>query len=847
MTTVKISQSYISKVLDWLEPKSIGAPSWARLGVDNVMTELNGVIAPVADQLATEIAAGKFRTQNSGKYWERWFASGKLFEEAKSELEKVLTEKTGIGGMSQLAEIKSLVDRYILGCVLHDACLEQERVKEEAHRNKKWAALRPQLFEFAEIASRKSVRFTHRDASPKWQELLMQAYISGHRILDAHFTGSRELSGMPAFKFIGVEMELDPEEQRRFTKLQFVKIGPVTGETYGECLDAEPLLHKVLLACTGGGPKGFNYDNFISTLVRESYPLLSTPTYQLGQKGLGDLEYMDSVVEMCDAVAWLPHRGESTIPEPPEGYASVLPAEWMLNNRVYPQNLNFLGLPVYAHNGVSAIVQLTKEKLPELAKSASDAGVFSMILSSALRDILSDAVSVRLRRLAPSAETVEAALRYIASHQDEVCQSLSDAGAQEKVVKRRVLVPESMNWADHKDWMLLPQHIADMEKDGLSNRTIKMSGVYSVTDEKEKAQIISRFGRSPERGGLEQLGKLMVFPNPLIFHERHSKTELSKPKYVAPDNSCSPPMLVPSQADFTRGNSSFLETQNDRLVQAQRKHSLDALRQHEKNTDLHQFTEAMLRLGFGTAIAAKFAKRVLEASSWRLYSAIHDPSAEIEITEGQKKIYSMYQSYKQLMEDSAMEFIHKVSPDTTEDEFIYLLGGMPKLPNKLFVCSPGVWQPVKSWKKFTPEQKSLFCHLAGVKAEAGSGSPLNQACKYALTPAWLGMVPWEGKSVIVTYDQDADKNINVAQSVSALAQAIMDYAPGTRVYYRMIRQIGSKAAKGADDFIVAHGGAVFWNDLEVFSVRPNIPFDELERNAKKSFIGYILEDRKTFG
>ena len=409
---------------------------------------------------------------------------------------------------------------------------------------------------------------------------------------------------------------------------------------------------------------------------------------------------------------------------------------------------------------------------------------------------------------------------------------------------RPIHIESNRDWFKHHSWVLAPDHIRNLMQDGLSERTIKMSGAYTVFDEFEKSNIISRYGRSP-RKSREYLGRLLVFPNPLIWFEQHSRTDIDKPKYIAPDNSCSPPMPIPVQACVTPYNQKYLEELNGKEEFQIRVDRLSAAKEAEKRIDIEGYSEILEKAGFDKARAALIAEQVFTAStSSRLYNAMADTQAEIEITEGQKKAYKMFQSYKELLAVQDVNFLKGLDPSMPNDAIAAKIqgAGLASKPNKLFLCSPGVWQPIKAWKNIHREEKLQILEAVGTTGASAGKSPLNPNNKYCMIPSWMFMIDWTSRKVIITYDQDAGQNINVAHSITSLAQSITDVAPNAEIYYRLIEEINGKKAKGADDFLVAHGNSVFWEQLKLVSITPNVSWKEIS-DFKGNYILSLSKQR----
>ena len=55
----------------------------------------------------------------------------------------------------------------------------------------------------------------------------------------------------------------------------------------------------------------------------------------------------------------------------------------------------------------------------------------------------------------------------------------------------------------------------------------------------------------------------------------------------------------------------------------------------------------------------------------------------------------MYQSYKALIESEEEAFVKKLSTSIPDQQILDIISIKAQRPNKLFVCSTGVWLPVK--------------------------------------------------------------------------------------------------------------------------------------------------------
>lgn len=856
------------------------APTFAKLGFGNLLFEdtdlraqIESELAPLVQKRVVAILAGNDEPKKFTNYWERYLVDPPTPEEkqARTHLE---ADDFWLAGLEAVPDFRHIVDDYILSRLFLDLYGEVGRLDNERRLLQHWELKRPSQAAFAREVAAEQIRFQHRGVSKTSEELLRTAYMGGFRQLDAHFCGQQTFkNGLVSYKKLDFELPGASGDLRsRFEKFNYIQLGEVESAEYGTRLENQALLEQVMFECKHPGTKSerkFNYQNFIIQYAQTLAPILAMASFKQTQKGLKGPELISSLVDLARQEKIVaPHTEENIIPQPPTGYLCFAPKEWMTGHRVAPQTLEFLGIPPYIHPNLRVGLEQIRRELPDFARAVSQSehskeyctrqALLGPLQAQMVRGTLLELYQaqkpgefeqVGKAHTDPTRQQeaqLDGALKYIGQNQQEALNWVSKHYdlKEKKEVRRRVQIPSEADWFGHTNWFLLSDHIKDMTKDGLSERVIKMSGAYSVTDEEQKSSIFARLGRS-ESKSQEYLGRLLVFPNPLIYFEQHSKTDLSTPKYKAPDESCNPPMLIPVQAMPVGHNREYLTRINGEEKFADRAAGLDRLRSFQENLDLEAYTKTLTDNGFDPIRADEVARRVYQTSTAsRLYHAMEDKQAHVEITEGQKKAYKMFQSYKELIESEDREFLSRLSPSISNETLQQASEGRTVRPNKLFVCSPGVWQPVKSWKKFTPDEKKEFLDTMQAQDINGSMSPVNKKTKYAMTPSWLKLLPLQGRQVCITYDQDAAQNPNVAQSVSAMAQVILDCFPDAKISYRLIEPRNNVIAKGADDFLVAHGNRPFWDDLKVEEVAANISHPELTREPRESYIQYLIDLQK---
>jgi hypothetical protein len=756
------------------------------------------------------------------------------------------------GSLSHCPGFSAVVETHLLGSIVRQWAKEQVTIRDLEKQNLAWQACRPAQYDFALKLASKVCGQLYRGTGPNLQQYLQQLYLGAYRQIDTHLTGT----GLPA-DFTGPVQILehsrhslsaaqsDALRQKKFIPLQPLPIGTCQGDTELDSLAGHLMLDSFQ---TQGG---LNHNHFVFSFAKHTAPLTAIPTYRLKHKGIESASLVDYIHDVdWQERHWAYETGSNIAPRPPEGMKSVLPSEWFFSHRILPCTLSALGIYSYWTPTFQEAVLQVRRQCPTFAQEVAgyvfnpEIVLWFLIRPVVVRHILAEIDHLN-SDLHGSARDLSEQLSWIVKNQDEAFRWLKDRYniIDQPPVRRTVQSAPSTNWCGHGNWYLLPEHIREMEKDGMVRRTIKMSGVYSVVENSIKEEVLSRQGRSKVRHRVEELGNLLVYPNPLIGHERHSKTEFGQPKYLAPEESISPPMLVPVQAKFTPHNKSYLTSISPPDFVRTRGQALDELRRYEQKVDLSNYTQHLLRLGHATEHAAHLAALVLRHSTVSaLYDALTDGSADIEVTEGQKKTYVMYQSYKDLIETEDFHFLSSLPAGKPIKEYEALLQSLPRRANKLFVCSPGVWQPLKSWKKFSPEGKKFILDTFSLDTPPDTPvSPLNERNKYCLTPPWAGILNYQNRKIIITYDQDADQNPGVALSVSALAQCFLDISPSSQVDYRLITPRAGISAKGADDFIVAHGNQAFWDGLEVSTVAANISHGELVSQPHASYIGYLIE------
>ena len=809
-------------------------------------------------QKTLDIISGHVQDSKKTNYWEKYMED--LSAPGLSGVSALLQAKEPL--FQTLARVPDLHDKLgdvpFLDMAL-DINAQVRRIRHEEKLIAEWSKARPTQAGYAKNAATSTVNMLWRGAPEELKKLLVTAFTSGYRNLDAHFTGRQSFEGTTTYRRLDLTLSgLPPEKKRGFDKLGFIQVGHATGHTYGAQPQNQAMLEAAMLECTYPGKNSnrpYSYDNFVNQYAQSLAPILTMPPHKLTQKGLSGPQFISSLAEILDVDSpTAPHTESHTRLSPPQGMLTVVPREWLEAQRLSPQILERLGIPAYVHPGVRVACAEIREKLPDFSAAVQNSKVIDLLACKAtLKPVLSRLVVAEMlsmpdrlnmpelgagaldRQLPahrPTSEKLDDLLKSTAKRQAHVVKAYMDLNNQEvaKSEVKKVEIEPGRNWADHKDWILLGDHITDMQVDGLSKRTMKMAGVHSVTAEEDKDKILSRCGRSPSKDRV-YLGRLLVFPNPLIIHEAHSKTDLSSPKYVAPDHSCSPPMLIPAQAKSSAASEGYLRMMNGEGFES-RMAKLDQLREAEREIDIKEYRDHLEQIGFTGERAGRIAGIVYHGSTAsKIYDAYDDPTADIEITEGQKKAYKMFQSYGELLRDEDKEFMSSLPTDVSDEEVAKLASSRPARPNKLFACSPGVWALAKSWKKFNPEEKALFLEATGAKDPGKPVSPVNPACKYVLNPSWMHMVPFGERRVIITYDQDADVNVAVAHSITSLGQAVHDLYPKAQVEYRFIVERNNAKAKGADDFIVAHGNKPFWDDLEIGKIARNADFNKMKADG----------------
>ena len=812
-----------------------------------------------------------------------------------------------LGSILNLPEVEEAIKTKTLLLPFAAVKAEAATIKHEEQLIAQWEKQRPQIFAFANAATTDYIRFNYRGI--KETEALRGVWVSrmaGFRMLDAHITGVQQLeeqqtSGIPiTYRKLQFELgELPDHLKAEMERISFIKLGKVISAEYGLKKENQRILERAIFECkhpVNDPDRKFNYDHFVGQYSKHITPILFLTPLKVKQKGMGSIEFIHQLYNLAITTPDIPKDVLQQSPllasDLPVDLQAVIPQDALSQIRVSPQQLSFLGLYTYLHQNQQTALALVKENLPEFVQ-AIEANKDELKKNLVHEQILAPVLARDLQRevchafkavdghaaqlitqlqekykahptadILARAELFEAALKCLSDskgkNQENALKFLSEQyQVSEKARKITVVTtPEAVNWNNHAKgetvggipvgWVILEEHMKDMQKDGLTPRTIKMAGVRSVVDESERTKVLTRNGKSEAHAGMMKNGVLLIYPNPLIS-EAHSKTENPKKKYVAPDGSCNPPMVIPVQAQVLDSNIDYLSKKHDNIVE--QKKALERLRDHEQKTDLSNYTNVFLARGFEPIRAKELAEKLYSASTAaKLYNAMSDNSASIEITEGQKKAYKMYQSYKELIESEDQEFIESLSPAMADSEILKKISEKPQRGNKLFVCSPGVWLPVKSWEKFKPEEKAEVCEHFNVKDEFGKNSPINPNTKYCLIPSWLKTIPMADRAITITYDADAKDNPNVAQSVSAMAQAIQDAFPNTKVAYRLIVPRNGIERKGADDYLVEFGNKPFYDELQVKEVAPNIGFKELAHEGPKagSIIEYLIKKQAEF-
>lgn len=816
--------------------------------------------------------------------WEKYIPSN--LDEAHLEVIQTARETTKIDKLYQASIVADLLVEEA-ACALYDSIkTSQERSAYEHTLNENWKEQRPEYWNWANKTTDDFIRFHYpnnsTDADKGVRDEIRIARLAGFRALDAHFTGEQVFEGeiqykKPKFQFTE---DLDDSEQKEFdSKFGFIKLGKVKSVTYGVNKTKNAWHQKAMTECSFEASRGqdlkFQPDHFVAQLAADIHPIMTFGDTKAKQKGLTGQEFLAEINELA--------RTSQNI------QVARVNTEELEKYGLLPEDLLAIGINPMQDVNRARAGAVTLREIPEFSKTLQEQSTREALVNDAVNELIAapliasqeqylmlkileginreaymgvtkDPGITDQDKLTKRNSAFELAVTMAAKDQTKALNSLVSTRNIEipKHQFQAVAADPRMNWKrlpesdtnnpEPNGWFLLKDHIKDMTKDGLSKRTIKMAGVYSVVDPEQAVQIVSRFGRSEVHNGMKKNGRLLVYPNPLIFFEQHSKTDRSDKKYVAPDGSCNPPLIVPTQAKFTQHNLPFLEKLNGKEKISEITKALKDMQGYEKEADLQTYISWFEESGFGKERSALLGKALFTAStSSKLYDALSDTNATIEITEGQKKTYKMYQSYKEQIEEEDKAFAQKLPKASSDAELLDILQRKPNRPNKLFICSPGVWMPVKSWRKFTDVEKAGFCESLNVEDVNGSNSPLNAGCKHALIPSWINMVDMTGRNIVITYDSDAQYNIGVTQSVSAMAQTIKDAFPNSRLNYRLIEGEDAKAKLGADDYLVKYGNKPFWDNLEVREVAPNVSWAELNANNGKSLIRFLVEKRAKMG
>lgn len=711
-------------------------------------------------------------------------------------------------------------------------------------------------------------------------------------------------SGVPTgFKKLdfGFLNDIDPSRLKLFNdSFPFLATGkpdPASIE-YGIRPEGQGLFELAIAECKypvgQDRERKFDHNNFVAKFSGDLAPILSLTPLRVKQKGLNDIAYIHRLHNLA-----LNTPSQPTVPgvvlsdTTKDGFKPRFSHNWMAEHRVSPQSLEFIGISPYMHANEMEALKLTEENLPEFIQALAAPEVRNNLVDKTIKDMILapvEAIGIQkeifriFKELNPeqAKQVFEAA---VADNKDKPADfadvngrfdafevafkviSANQVKALAKISARYQIEEEThgftpmgaadaLNWKGHKadskigphsdasdpkGWFILDDHLKDMTKDGLSIRTIQMSGVYSVVDNDLKEKVLSRDGRS-EVLGAKSLGNLLVYPHALVECEQHSKTDSAKKKYVAPFGSCNPPMPIPVQAKVTDHNREFLTRLNEHKLD-DIDHALARLREYEKGVDVEFYAKELENKGFDPARAKGLGKEIFKASTnSALYDAFDDNNAVIELTEGQKKAYKMFQSYKELLEAEDKAFISKLDISQSDGDILTAYSDLPKRENKLFLCSPGVWLPVKSWANFKPAEKEDFLAMTGASNVNGKKSPLNANVDYAVVPSWLRLVDFGNRKTIITYDSDSQHKIGVAHSITATAQAFQDAFAGAKIAYRLIEPPDKDLKLGADDFIVRYGDAPFWDGCEVAEIAPNVSYKELNSKgaASGSLIRYLV-------
>jgi hypothetical protein len=375
---------------------------------------------------------------------------------------------------------------------------------------------------------------------------------------------------------------------------------------------------------------------------------------------------------------------------------------------------------------------------------------------------------------------------------------------------RQVIHADNFRWHPRvqSNWFLLERHLDELKESGLNYSDICRANIFSVTEEKDRVGVLTQNGAYPEKDHMRKVGALLCYPNPLFFPlEIHSKTDLERPKYLAPEKSISPPLIVPWQAAITPFNQGYFSgdfSHLEKLQRANKQYMLELV----KTRLLNHFPTALT-----PETAAELAAGVVEKAK---LCATMDQCAAIEITEGQKKSLCMAASYERQQLKNVTNWFERAAKAKCKnaEEVKAQLESVPfePLPAKLFVCSPGVWQMVVATK--------------------ASG----KSKQYVLTEPWKKTMDMNDKEVIFTYDADANFNISVAHAITSSAGAIKKSFPNAKISYRQLRVDEGLCPKGADDFIVEKGDQAFWA-LPTMPIQANVSWAKLTAADKSA--GYI--------
>lgn len=867
-----------------------GQPSSLELGnlalrTTPLAVETQNISRPIAEQNILNYLQGKLEPKPKfSLLWEKYLPQKP--EAAELEIVQVARESTKVDKLFNTPLIAELLADEA-ACAIYDSIKKsQGRAQQEHILNEDWKEKRPAEWNWANKATNDFIKFNFpsngTDAYQAANAEISIARLAGFRALDAHFTGEQQFEGniiykKPKFQFAEA---LDPAKRREFeSKFGFLKLGKVSKVEYGVNESGKLWHQKAMTECSFEASRGqdikFQPDHIVAQIANEIHPIMSLSDVKAIQKGLVGRTFLAEL----NHLAKLSQNTQVT----------RVDAEVLQKSGLIPEDLLALGInPMQDINRARAGAVTLREipafaealQLPDTRQTLVEQSIKNVVVKpliagqeqflmirllesinpGAYKSAITNPGETEQEKLANRNNTFELAVimaskdqskalnKLVATRNIEVPKHQFQTVTADARQNWKKLPPADPNNPEPNGWFLLKDHIANMTKDGLSKRTIKMAGAYSVVDPNQVVDIVSRYGRSEPNAGMKANGRLLVYANPLIKHEQHCGTDLAFKKYTAPDGSCNPPLVAAAQAKFTEHNRQYLKTLNGKDDIAEIETALKAMQGYEKELDQENYINFFVEGGFGADRAKVLGKALYSAStSHKLYDAINDPNAAIEITEGQKKVYKMYQSYKELVEAEDKEFAQKLPKSASDAELLDILQRKPNRPNKLFVCSPGVWMPVKSWRKFTAEDKASFCASLNVEDLNGSNSPLNANCKYALTPPWINMIDMTGRSITITYDSDVQDNIGVAQSVSAMSQTIKDAFPNSKLNYRLIAGKTPEESLGADDYIVKYGEKSFWDELVVGEIAPNVGHPELIKNKGKSYIKYLVDKQAKMG